>query len=168
MHQFALLERFHQDQVGEGGDCIPLCILRPLWQGAIMQACTPFCCCMLMQQACREGRGFLELAWHIPGKTVFSMISYVLMQYSGCFLTTEGLSELRCDQLLQEAGNVDVQVALGVLRSLARQYDAAGEAFRYGSQFPVPRVHRTGSSDCLTRLLADIGLRSKVACRCLG
>ena len=32
--------------------------------------------------------------------------------------------------LPQEAGNADVQVALGVLRSLARQYDAAGEAFR--------------------------------------
>ena len=31
---------------------------------------------------------------------------------------------------LQEAGNADVQVALGVLRSLARQYSAAGDAFR--------------------------------------
>ncbi|CAL5229175.1 g12450 [Coccomyxa viridis] len=30
----------------------------------------------------------------------------------------------------QEAGNADVQVALGVLRSLARQYSAAGDAFR--------------------------------------
>lgn len=30
----------------------------------------------------------------------------------------------------QEAGNADVHVALGVLHSLARQYESAGEAFR--------------------------------------
>lgn len=31
---------------------------------------------------------------------------------------------------VQEPGNADVQVALGVLQSLARQYELAGEAFR--------------------------------------
>ncbi len=31
---------------------------------------------------------------------------------------------------VQEVGNADVHVALGVLHSLARQYESAGEAFR--------------------------------------